>query len=154
MKNLLTVILSLSLILGLMSCSSNTPRQNQVVGATAGAGAGAALAANSGPSPGPITVLGVSTIIGGIIGSTYSDPMESSDRAKALQSIAEGKPASWQNPATKTTFKIFPAPQYVTFEGNTCCRQFAATETNADGYTRKIFRTACKSSRGNWGLVH
>ena len=148
------LIITICLFLTLAGCASNTPRQNQVIGTTVGAGAGALLGANSGPSPGPITLVGVGAIVGALIGFTYGNNMESSDRERALQAIAAGKSASWKNPATQVVFTVKPMPHCVTVDGNPSCRRFTATQTTTDGATRKIVRTACLGSHGKWELAH
>ncbi len=154
MKRCRMLVIWISLLFCLAACSTNTPRQNQVIGGTLGAGAGAALGANSGPSPGPITLVGVGAIVGLLIGSSYGNYMEESDRHRALQAIAAGKPASWKNPHTQVTFRITPSPRCVTVEGNPHCRQFTATQITTDGQSRHIFRTACLDSHGRMELVH
>lgn len=154
MKNGLIQVLVLCLALGLAGCATNTPRQNKVLGAAAGGAAGTALGAASGPSPGPITLVGTGAIIGMLIGSSYGNYMESSDKEKAFKAIAAGKTATWQNPQTRVSFSITPSPSCVTLDGNPHCRQFVATQTTTDGVTRKIFRTACLGSHGTWDLAH
>ncbi len=149
-KKMLVLFLTGSLV----ACASNTPRENQAMGATVGAAAGVVLGANSGPSPGPITMVATGAIVGALIGASYGNYMENSDKEKAFKALADGKPAAWQNPSTRVSFTITPMPNCVTFDGNPRCRQFTATQTTTDGARRKIVRTACLGSRGDWALVH
>jgi len=153
-KNFLSKIFIFSLAFSLLSCASNTPRENKLIGTATGGAAGAALGAASGPSPGPITLVGTGAFIGALIGFSYGDPMENSDKEKAFKAIADGKTATWQNPNTKVFYSITPAAHCLTFDGNPNCRLFTAIQTAEDGNTRKIVRTACKGSRGTWALVH
>ena len=154
MKKILIQIVVLALAGSLAACTTNTPHENEALGTTVGAAAGVVLGANSGPSPGPITMVATGAIVGALIGYSYGNYMESSDREKAFKAIADGKPASWQNPGTKVAFTITPMPNCVTLDGNPRCRQFTATQTTTDGATRKIIRTACLGRRGAWELAH
>ncbi len=124
-----------------------------MIGTTVGAAAGTALGASSGASPGPITLVGMGAFVGALIGFSYGNYMENSDKEKAFQALATGKAATWQNSSTGVRFSIYPAPHCITFGGNPSCRQFSATQTTTDGRTRNIFRTACKGDHG-WNLVH
>lgn len=152
-KTFLVQVLICSLIFSLAGCTKNTPRQNAVIGTTVGAAAGTGLGAASGPAPGPITLLGTGAFVGALIGWSYGNYMESSDKEKAFAAIAAGKTATWKNAHTGVVFAIDPAPHCTTYDNNSSCRQFTATQTTTDGVTRKIFRTACKGARGTWALV-
>jgi surface antigen len=146
-------IFLLSFLFILSSCTTHTPHQNEALGTTVGAAAGAALGANSGPSPGPITLIGTGAIVGALIGFSYGNYMENSDKQKALAAIASGKPASWKNPETHVAFTVVPDPHCVKVDGNPLCRRFVATQTTTDGAERKIIKTACQGRGGDWLLV-
>lgn len=152
-KNFLIKSFILGLIFSFASCASNTPRENQLIGATAGGAAGAGLGAASGPSPGPITLVGIGAIVGALIGSTYGNYMENSDKEKALKAIATGQATRWQNQNTRVSYTIVPASNCIILDGNPHCRQFTAIQTTANGNTQKIFRTACQGARGDWQLA-
>lgn|GEM_PF-6635169 len=159
MIQLLNKFFVLVLLSNLVACTAQAPGKHQVSGAQiigtgVGAGAGAALAANSGPSPGPITVIGTAAIVGALIGSSWGDPMDQNDKHQALQAIANGKSAHWQNPQTKTSYTVVPEKNYVGFDGNPMCRQFTATQRITEQNTKTIHRVACPTSQGSWELVH
>src|SRR5579863_2775611 len=111
-----TLIIS-ALSLCLLNCSSNTSKQNAVAGTIVGGAAGAGLAGAAGEGTATTALIGTGVIVGALIGSTWGTPMETSDKEMAYRAIAAGKPSSWQNPKSKTSYTLIPADRFVKIHG-------------------------------------
>lgn len=153
MKKIIQIIVY-SIMLSMVACVSNTPKQNKVLGVVAGGAAGGALGAASARGSSSAGLIGIGAIVGALIGASIGTFMENSDKEKAYAAIATGKSVTWRNPKTKTSYTVMPAANYVTVAGNTACRPFVAMQTTVDGNTQKIYRTACRDSDGRWELIN
>jgi len=152
MNKLLTKILVLVLSASLISCSTNTQKENTGIGVATGAVAGGLLGSLVGGGTGKAVAIGVGIVAGALLGGYIGHSMDSSDQAHLNNAVTTGKPASWQNSKTNSTYTVVPSKKYVTVNGNPYCRNYTTTAV-IDGKTSKVHGVACRQSDGSWKAV-
>ncbi len=152
MKSVLTKLLVLLFSVSLVSCSTNTQKENTGVGVATGAVAGGLLGSLIGGGTGKAVAIGVGIVAGALIGGAIGHSMDSSDHAEMNHAVTTGKTTTWTNPKTKSTYTVVPSKRYVTVNGNPYCRNYTTTAV-IDGKTSKVHGVACRQSDGSWKAV-
>ena len=152
MKRLLSQLMVLVLSISLVSCATNTQKENTGIGVATGAVAGGLLGSLVGAGTGQAVAIGVGIVAGALIGGAIGHNMDSSDKAAMNASVTSGKPARWQNPKTHATYTVVPSKHYVTVNGNKYCRKYTTTAV-IDGKTSKLHGVACRQPDGSWKAV-
>ncbi len=152
MNRALTRIGILLLSVSLISCSTNTQKQNTGIGVATGAVAGGLLGSLVGGGAGKAVAIGVGVVAGALVGGAVGHNMDSSDHATLNQAVSTGQPASWQNSKTNSSYTVVPSKRYVTVNGNPHCRNYTTTAV-IDGKTSKVSGVACLQSNGTWKAI-
>lgn len=155
MKNLFTKFLIVFATACLViSCSTNTQKQNTVAGAATGAVAGGLLGTLA-HGAGAGWVIGAGIIAGGVIGGLIGHSMDSSDKANinsTMNSNPTNKATKWKSSTTGAKYKMTPTSSKISYNGHSTCRRFTATST-LKGKTQSTRGVACLQSDGNWETV-
>ncbi|HSW88914.1 MAG TPA: RT0821/Lpp0805 family surface protein [Candidatus Saccharimonadales bacterium] len=152
MNKLLTNIFVLLLSISLISCSTNTQKENTGIGVATGAIAGGLLGSLVGGGTGKAVAIGVGIVAGALVGGAIGHSMDSSDQAHMNNAVTTGKPATWKNSKTHSTYTVVPSKKYVTVKGNPYCRNYTTTAV-IDGKTSTVHGVACRQSDGSWKAV-
>ncbi len=152
MNSVLTRFLVLIMSISLVSCSTNTQKQNTGIGVATGAVAGGLLGSLVGGGAGKAVAIGVGIVAGALIGGSIGHSMDSSDHAHMNSSVTTGKPVTWQNSKTHSTYTVVPSKNYVTYKGNKYCRTYTTTAV-ISGKTTKVHGVACRQADGSWKAV-
>ena len=152
MNRAFTKIAVLLLSASLISCSTNTQKENTGIGVATGAVAGGLLGSLVGGGTGKAVAIGVGVVAGALLGGYIGHNMDSSDNAYLNTAVATGKPVSWTNSKTKATYTVVPSRHYVTVNGNRYCRNYTTTAV-IDGKASKVNGTACRQADGSWKAV-
>lgn len=153
MSRVLTKLLVLLLSISLASCATNTQKENTGIGVATGAVAGGLLGSLVGGGTGKAVAIGVGIVAGALVGGYIGHSMDSSDQAHLNNAVTNGKPATWQNTKTNSTYTVVPSKHYVTVNGNHYCRNYTTTAT-IDGKTSKVHGVACRQADGSWKAVN
>lgn len=152
MKSVLTKLLVLVMSVSLISCSTNTQKENTGIGVATGAVAGGLLGSLVGGGTGKAVAIGVGIVAGALVGGAIGHSMDSSDHAHLNNAVTTGKPTSWQNAKTHSTYTVVPSKHYVTVKGNKYCRNYTTTAV-IDGKTSSVHGVACRQTDGSWKVV-
>ncbi len=152
MSRILTQILVLFLSISLVSCATNTQKQNTGIGVATGAVAGGLLGSLVGGGTGKAVAIGVGIVAGALIGGYVGHNMDSSDQAHMNNAVATGKSTSWQNQKTHSSYTVMPSKKYVTVNGNPYCRNYVTTAV-INGKSSKVHGVACRQKDGSWKAV-
>jgi len=152
MNRVLTKILVLLLSASLISCSTNTQKENTGIGVATGAVVGGLLGSAIGGGAGKAVAIGVGIVAGALIGGAIGHSMDSSDQAHLNNAVTTGKSASWQNSKTHSTYTVVPSKKYITVNGNPYCRKYTTTAV-IDGKTSQVHGVACRQSDGSWKAI-
>lgn len=152
MNRVLTKIVVLLLSISLVSCATNTQKENTGIGVATGAVAGGLLGSLVGAGTGQAVAIGVGIVAGALVGGYIGHNMDSSDQAQLNSSVTSGKPTSWQNSKTHATYHVVPSKKYVTVNGNRYCRNYTTTAV-ISGKTTTVHGVACRQTDGSWKAV-
>lgn len=154
MKNVIVQLVTLSVMLSLVGgCSSNTQNENTGVGLATGAVAGGLLGSAIGGGTGKAVAIGVGIVAGALIGGSIGHSMDSSDNSHVTYALSSGAPATWTNRRSNTTYTVTPSRNYVTYRGNSRCRDYTTT-AYINGQTQTVQGVACLRSDGRWYAVN
>lgn len=148
MKSMLTKLLVLVMSVSLMSCATNTQKENTGVGVATGAVAGGLL----GSLVGGGAAIGVGIVAGALVGGVVGHSMDSTDTVYVNNAVTTGKTASWQNSKTHSNYTVVPSKKYVTMNGNKYCRNYTTTAV-ISGKTSTVHGVACRQTDGSWKAV-
>jgi surface antigen len=151
MKNTLVILL---VSLGLVSCSTNTTKENTLVGAGSGAIAGGLLGSLA-TGAGSGWIIGAGVVAGALIGSLIGNSMDSTDKAHAYTALDNNAPdqaANWKSTSTQTEYHVIPTSRWFTVNGNTHCRTYR-TISVVNGEKQQVDGTACRQHDGSWKAV-
>ncbi|MBK8453177.1 MAG: glycine zipper 2TM domain-containing protein [Thiofilum sp.] len=127
------------------------PPSNAQTGAITGSVIGGVIGHQFGKGDGQKAATILGTIIGGYIGGNIGAQMDQQDQANVANSIATGRPATWQNPNTGYTYTAKPGPVYQTTYQNqsTVCRP-ATIQAVINGRMENVTMKACRAPNGQW----
>jgi surface antigen len=154
MKNVLIKLLCLFATVGLIvSCSTNTQKENTIAGAATGAVAGGLLGSLA-TGAGSGWVIAAGAVVGGIVGGLVGHSMDSSDKANVNSAMQNptNKPTHWRNAKKHTTYTVTPIGPVMSYKGSSHCRKFNSI-TTVNGKTKQQDGVACLQSDGNWVAV-
>jgi|SRR6185312_16837666 len=152
MNRAFTKIAVLVLSASLISCSTNTQKENTGIGVATGAVVGGLLGSTIGGGAGKAVAIGVGVVAGALLGGYIGHSMDSTDHAYLNTAVTTGKPVSWTNSKTNAAYTVVPSKHYVTVNGNPYCRNYTTTAV-IDGKTTQAHGTACRQSDGSWKAV-
>ena len=152
MKSVLTKVAVLLTCASLISCSTNTQKQNTGIGVATGAVAGGLLGSLVGGGAGKAVAIGVGIVGGALVGGYVGHSMDSSDNAATANAVATGKSAHWKNPKSNTVYTVYPSKKFITINGNPYCRKYVTTAV-ISGKTTKTSGVACRQKDGSWKAV-
>lgn len=147
----LIAFLALLMTFNLTSCSSNSQKDNTVLGVVAGGLLGGGVGALIGQGTGKAVAIGVGIVGGALIGGYVGNHMDSSDHAQVNSALNNPtyKSTSWTNKKTGYSYSTRPTSDSHTMYGYKSCRQFETAAT-IDGKTQTIVGTACRQPDGTW----
>jgi surface antigen len=152
MKSVLTKLLILVMSVSLISCSTNTQKENTGIGVATGAVAGGLLGSLVGGGAGQAVAIGVGIVAGALVGGAIGHNMDSTDHAQVSHSLTTGQSTTWQNTKHHSTYTVVPSKKYVTVNGNRYCRNYTTTAV-IDGKTSTVHGVACRQADGSWKAV-
>lgn len=150
----LVILLALLMTFNLTSCSSNTHKDNIVLGTVGGAIVGGGVGSLVGGGVGQAIAIGVGIVGGALIGGYIGDHMDSSDNVKMNSAMdnSTNKTTTWTNEKTGYTYTARPTSNNRALYGYKTCRQFETIAT-IEGKSQTITGTACRQSNGTWKAV-
>ena len=150
MKKIGLGLISLLISLSLISCSSNTSKQD--VGMVTGAVAGGLIGSTIGSGAGKLVAVGAGAIVGALIGGAIGKSMDQTDQMKMNQALNKnpGQSTHWVNKKTGTSYTVMPTKN-VTVAGNQNCRKYYTIVT-MNGKKQRVYGTACLQN-GTWQAV-
>lgn len=152
MNSVLTKLLVLVMSVSLMSCSTNTQKENTGVGVATGAVAGGLLGSLVGGGTGKAVAIGVGIVAGALVGGAIGHSMDSTDHTNVNNAVMTGKTTSWENSKTHSNYTVVPSKRYVTMNGNKYCRNYTTTAV-ISGKTSTVHGVACRQADGSWKAV-
>lgn len=156
MKNGLLVILTTLATLGIVSCSTNTQKQNEGIGAVSGAVIGGVAGSFIGQGTGQIVAAGAGAIIGALVGYEVGKNMDNIDCKNtdvALNDNPKGKASRWTNKKTGAMYSVVPTSKPMQMGSNDYCRTYRATSV-VNGQKNTMTGTACRQSNGTWKTIN
>lgn len=155
MKSTLTKLMACLLVTSFVAgCSTNTQKENTLVGAGTGAVAGGLLGSLA-HGAGAGWVVAGGAIVGAVIGGLIGHNMDSSDNhqvSTALNTYPANQPMKWENKKSKVKFRFTPTSPMMTYNGNPNCRKYDAV-VYSNGKVIKSDGIACKQPNGKWASV-
>jgi len=154
MKKIVIAASSCLLAFGLVSCSTNTTRENTGIGAVSGAVVGGlAGSAIGGSASGAAIAIGA--VAGAIVGAAIGESMDSSDKnhmATFSHSLKSSQSTSWVNTKTGIMYTFTPLHS-VRHEGYSYCRKYKVTASYPSHKVKRYYGVACRQSNGTWAVV-
>jgi|GEM_PF-2636253 len=150
MKQIITKLSIVALMVSLAACSTNTRQDNTVVGAGTGAVVGGLLGAIGGG-----WVIAAGAVVGGVVGGVVGHSMDSTDTVAINTSMDKNSinvPSNWTNTKTGTWYKITPTSPVMAYKGSTYCRHYTVY-TKHNGKSTHTNGVACRNSDGLWQQV-
>jgi surface antigen len=142
--------------IALVSCSTNTQRENTGIGVATGAVAGGLAGSLIGGGAGKVVAVGVGAVAGALLGGYIGHSMDSSDKDKmnsAMTNNPTNKATTWKNSSTGTKYTVAPTSSKMTVNGNPDCRRYYSTAI-IDGKKQKVSGIACQQADGTWQAVN
>lgn len=155
MKKIIATVSIAALITSLTACSTNTQKENTMVGAGTGAVVGG-LVGTLAHGAGSGWVIAAGAVVGGLVGGLIGHNMDSSDTANmnaAMDKNSIDEPHNWTNSKTNTWYKIVPTSDVMEYKGSSYCRHYVAYGKTGSGKTTKTRGVACRDSKGMWHQV-
>lgn len=155
MKKWITQLTIVALVVNLAACSTNTTRENTMVGAGTGAVVGG-LAGSLASGAGRGWVIAAGAVVGALVGGYVGHSMDSTDKDHmntAMDNNAINKPSNWKNDKTGVWYKIVPTSDVMEYKGSTHCRHYDAFGKTKSGKTKKTSGIACRDAHGMWYQV-
>jgi len=154
MNKVFAAFLALILSINLISCSSNTQKQNTTLGTVAGALVGGGAGAFIGQGWGKAAAVGVGLIAGALVGGYIGNHMGSSDNAKMNTAMNNEtyKTTAWKNEKTGASYSMTPTSNVTAMNGQSYCRTFHTTAI-IDDKTQEVNGTACRQADGTWKSI-
>ncbi|WP_020560387.1 glycine zipper 2TM domain-containing protein [Thiofilum flexile] len=153
MKLSLRILTALGLTATLLvGCGGGmAPASNAQTGAITGSVLGGVIGHQFGKGDGKNAATVVGAILGGYIGGNIGAQFDTQDQAYLNNSLASGRPATWQNPNTGYSYTATPGPVYQTTYQNqpAVCRP-ATVQAVIDGRVQNVQMKACRGSDGQW----
>jgi surface antigen len=149
-KNNIAVFM-LAVSVSMAGCSSNTERQNVVLGTAVGAVAGGVAGSAIGQGVGRLVAVGAGAVVGGMIGGSVGQSMDSSDKQKTyavVQANSTNQTTSWKNETSGTTYAVTPTSD-MTKTSTQECRHYKMTAKMQDKVTH-VTGVACRQTDGTW----
>lgn len=140
----------------LISCSTNTQKQNTGIGVASGAVIGGLAGSLVGAGTGQAVAIGVGIVAGALIGGYVGKSMDSTDNAHVstvLDKNPTNKPATWKNKKTGNRYMVKPTSKTMTMNGHQNCRTYTSSVTTPDGKKQTTTGTACRQNNGTWQNV-
>jgi len=154
MKQTLMKLTIIALIVSLSACSTNTQKENTVVGAGTGAVIGG-LAGSLAKGAGSGWVIAAGAVVGALVGGVIGHNMDSTDTNYmnvAMNNNAAHQPTKWKNEKTGASYEIMPTTGMITYKGNHNCRKYVAYG-KMDGKVTKTHGIACRMDKDMWQQV-
>ena len=154
-KGLLTIAVAVATV-GIVSCSTNTQKQNETVGAVSGAVIGGVAGSFIGQGTGQIVAAGVGALVGALVGYEVGKNMDSIDCKNtfvALNDNPKGKATRWKNKKTGAMYTVVPTSKPMQVGSNDYCRSYRATSI-MNGEKHTMTGTACRQSDGTWKNIN
>lgn len=148
MNKILTNVAIAIATVSLVSCSTNTQKENTVVGALGGG----VIGGLAGSAVGGGAAVGVGIVVGALVGGVIGHSMDNIDKTHAYHAIESGKTVKWHNKKTNTSYSVTPSRHYITVNGNPNCRKYVVKSHTTDKATQ-MYGIACRQSDGTWKKV-
>lgn len=148
---LIALGLSATVLAGCGGGAMVPPPSNAQTGAITGSVLGGVIGHQFGKGDGQKAATVLGAILGGYIGGNIGAQMDQQDQAYVADSIATGRPATWQNPNTGYKYTTTPGPVYQTTYQNqqTVCRP-ATIQAVINGQVQNVQMKACRGANGQW----
>jgi surface antigen len=155
MKNVISKLTVIALVVSLTACSTNTREQNTMVGAGTGAVAGG-LIGSLASGAGAGWVIAAGAVVGALVGGAIGHSMDSTDSVNmntAMDKNTINEPSNWTNDKTGMWYKIVPTSGVIQYKGSTYCRHYMAYGKSHSGKIVKTKGIACRDANGMWMQV-
>ena len=152
MRHLITLLLVISLLIGMAGCKTTTAQNSAVLGTLAGATLGALTFKNK--NSGAAIGGGAGMLVGYIIGNEMEkyDAYDEQQIANALETTPSGQASTWVNPDTATRYQAIPAPPRQHRNGR-IERDVTLRARMPNGQMETIYAKAYRQPDGSWQLV-
>ncbi len=140
------LVLALTLSVG---CTTTQEQSGAVLGGVAGAAAGSAV----GKGTGRTVAIILGALLGTTVGANIGRHMDAQDRirtAEAMEYNPTGRPSTWRNPDTQTSYTVTPTRTFDAASGP--CREFTM-DAEVGGKPQQVYGTACRQADGSWKIV-
>ena len=152
-RKILSLTLMTALAAGALAGCAQNPT-NQQGGAVIGGILAGVLGNQVGQGSGRTAAIIGGTLLGALIGGNIGAHMDAQDRAnaaQALNTVPDGRAATWQNPNTGADYTVVPQRTYQVSSGQ-YCREYQTTVV-VGGREQRAYGTACRQPDGSWKIV-
>lgn len=139
---------------GLVSCSTNTTRENTTIGAVTGAVVGGVAGSAIGAGTGQAIAIGVGAVVGAIVGGAIGESMDSTDKMHVTTfspSLQHNRSTSWVNTKTGVMYTFTPM-HTVQYNGYSYCRKYKMTANYPSHKVKRYYGVACHRDH-EWVVV-